>query len=206
VIVFTIVRVKLPLQRRVSIAVLGLALAGFAADRFVIGSGSPAIVPAPASGAPAEAPRAGSTAPAANASESVADRLGRARRAETAHPDAFVMPTGWLPKVSPGQADGAPAAHEAGVVRLTAVFPNAKPTPKAIINGMQVGEGDMVDGYRVVKILGTERGARPGVSVVGPDGRAAQYMMEPKLTQKRTGNESRLSVTDADPPAPRERH
>ena len=174
--------VKLTLQRKVSIVVVTLGAGFLAVDRFVL---EPAgLGPAPAAGAePVIKPaRSGGGASV----QTVADRLDTLRANAAVAIDGFAAPTGWLPPV-PVEATAKPSvADKTPAPTLTGVFPRAEGgAAQAIINKKRVKEGEVVDGWRVVKIRGTSSGEKPGVLVARGD-RTVELAIEPVLANART--------------------
>ena len=100
--------------------------------------------------------------------------------------DGFAAPTGWLPPV-PVEATAKPSvADKTPAPTLTGVFPRAEGgAAQAIINKKRVKEGEVVDGWRVVKIRGTSSGEKPGVLVARGD-RTVELAIEPVLANART--------------------
>lgn len=179
---------KLTRQRQFSIGVLGLGLAALAVDRLFLGPRDGGPFPAlAAQGAPEPAPTVARASLAALGMISVADRLDAAREKGDAPSDGFTPPEGWLPKEPAKKAAAAPAKtqeKEAPVdLQLTAIFPDAQRGAQAIINRTTVREGDEVEGWRVVKILGAGVGERPSVRLE-LDGRVVVLGIESPMKGK----------------------
>ena len=216
--VVEVVNLTLTTQRKVYIAVLGLAGTALAADRLFLGGG-----PAPASAASpesllivperAEGARTGAaTAPNARAArggpevqvESVADRLRMFSEPSTgstalADAEVFAIPASWGDPF--GKAAAKPdvkAAFEAGKYRLTGVMKNnSDGTLIAVINRKAYRVDDEIDGMRLLKV---------GADVVvleGPEGKPVELQIQRGLKSEEGPAAARTPAREAsagDPP------
>ncbi len=162
---------KLSRQRKISLAILALAVSALVADRAFLGGGSTG--PEQASGAsparvkarPARPPAPPATAPppavmnalAPAAGQSLADRLRDYSQQRGIEPsgvrDAFVAAESWRPKPQVVEPATRPAAQAPGFLQkheLMAVITG--PKGSAIVDGKCLHVGQELDGYRLVSV------------------------------------------------------
>ncbi len=156
---------KLTRQRKVSLAILAVAGAALAADRFFLDE--PVLGPAPATAASTAAPAPQAGAPAAPARViTVADRLEGLRANATASLDAFGAPADWLPEAPAPEAAEVEKVESETPPVLTGVIRLPGAESQAYLNNTRVKVGESVGGWTVEKILGDGPGERPSVIVV----------------------------------------
>jgi hypothetical protein len=202
---------KLSKSKLALLAMLGLAVAAFLVDRFVLGTAGPSKAAgsneaAPKTvGAAAAGPASAAPTPAAKpveavetsrppAGPSVADRLkalasrmpnlkGAAAR------DALALPASWVTTVKTPDDPVPPATDPAGRFlqehRLTAVL-IADNGGLAIINGKPIRVGEEIDGFRLLRLA-------PGYAVFqfGADGIEVKLPVEALRGERQTAAEPR---------------
>lgn len=198
-------------KRKLLLSVLALAGIAIGVDRFILpADAGPAqaaadLIPSAleskadkAQDDPAGKPKPGTVSSAAS-SRRVAVRLAAFARtpADTDPPaDAFAPPAAWLARISPpspqvdqpahaSSARSNPAAPVAPAFRLTLVSRQAGVAVAAVINGVRIGVGESIDGYRLVGLAASEpagpanRPGRPAQAVLeGPTG-SIQLALDP---------------------------
>lgn len=186
---------KLTRQRKISIVILTLSAIALAGDRLVFGPSGLGPPPASAATPPTSVgvPRAGGPTKV----ETVAERLETLRANATATLDGFEAPPDWLPPpvVEAEAKTKARTPENAKLPQLTGVFPRARDgAPEAIINKQRVREGEVVDGWTVVKILDGRAGKAPGVQVSRGDRREVLTIESALSNPGSSANGVKLSV------------
>jgi len=176
--------VKLTRQRKISVAVLSLAVMALAADRLFIG---PSVLsPSGASAATTEAEAAPTPRAAVLPVISVAERLEALRPGAAGLLDAFEPPAPWRTETLSAPRAKATPADTTPVPRLTGVFTSASGgRAEAIIEKQRVREGDEVEGWRVEKIRSGRTGETPGVLLVRGE-RREELTTEPVFSNPRS--------------------